>query len=244
MKTLVLQETAFSVEKLAPVWAAQRKMSVTDAAQELHRRWGLLAEGISEAEAEACRLAFEKAGVKIAVREEAACVAAPKAQTLTRLPDVLGPVWLLAAAEITEEHTTMSKPSSSGPSAVQQIASAGILMATGLPIRLGPKKEKAPKVERSTETKLFVEIFSATPLVRGRFNAGEFDYSCLGPKKGYAAPTNARTLLKELSEKFPEAWLNAGAQRLLGRGSATASYQTLDDLDKEIRWLMARRLQP
>jgi hypothetical protein len=244
MKTLILQEPEIAVERIAPAWAAQRKIAVSDAAQALRRSWGILASGISEAEANALHLALKTAGVRTAVLEDAACVPAPAPQTLLRMPSSLADVWLLAACEISEERVTVSKPSSAGPSAVQQIASAGIFMATGLPIRLGPKKEKAPKTERSTENRIFLDIFSATPAGRFRLNAGEFDYSCLGPKKGYSAFGNAKVLLKNLAEKFPGAWLNAGARRLLGGNAGNVLYQSLDDLEKEIRWLMTRRAFP
>src|SRR6185437_11023782 len=156
--------------------------------------------------------AFSDAGIGTRVIESGQWAALPSVQTLKRLPDAFEKVSIIAACGFTEMRTTETTTAAEGPTVAQRLASTGIMMMTGLPIRIGPKKQKnETKIERRTDDQLFFEIVGGSPPARYRIDARNFDYTCLGAKKTYSAAVNGRVLLKELAATYPDAWLNAGA---------------------------------
>jgi hypothetical protein len=113
----------------------------------------------------------------------------------------------------------------------------GLTMATGIPL-MGSKKE----VKRVVETKdraLMLDLLFLGPARRVRVDARAFDYSLLGPKMGYGAEVNFHALLEELAARAPGALRGKGTRALLARRPAGESlYETLDDLEREERWLL------
>ena len=73
---------------------------------------------------------------------------------------------------------------------------------------------------------------------RVRVDSADFDYSVLGPRKGYGAELNFTALLEDLTSRAPQALRGRGTRALLGRKpSAESLYESLDDLGREERWL-------
>jgi hypothetical protein len=139
-----------------------------------------------------------------------------------------------AGLEVRSSKTvTEAAPMEMGEKAVR----LGLTMATGIPM-MGSKKE----VKRVVETRdraLTLDILFLGPARRLRIEAGNFDYSLLGPKMGYGAEANFSALLAELAARAPGALRGKGTRALLARRPAGESrYESLDDLEREERWLL------
>lgn len=86
---------------------------------------------------------------------------------------------------------------------------------------------------------LVLDIVIESPLRRLRVNAERFDFRCLGGRMNYDARNNLRELARSMCELSPSALRARGTDSLLSdkRGEPLA-YDTLDDLDREERWLL------
>ena len=111
-------------------------------------------------------------------------------------------------------------------------------MATGIPLM-----KKKTEVKRTVETRdrrLFLDLVFTGPARRVRVDAAEFDYSVLGPRKGYGAELNFIALLEDLTSRAPKALSGRGTRALLGRRSSSESlYESFEDLAREERWLLS-----
>jgi hypothetical protein len=155
--------------------------------------------------------------------------AAPERLSWTRLAALCA-----AGLEVRTSKTVVEK----APMEIREKAvRLGLTLATGIPM-MGSKKE----VKRVVETRdraLMLDILFLGPARRLRIDAGAFDYSVLGPKMGYGAETNFHALLEELVARAPGALRGKGTRSMLARRPAGDShYESLDELEREERWLL------
>jgi hypothetical protein len=155
--------------------------------------------------------------------------AAPERLSWTRLSALCA-----AGLEVrTSKTVTETAPMEMGEKAVR----LGLTMATGIPM-MGSKKEVKRVVETKDRT-LMLDIVFLGPARRLRVDARAFDYSLLGPKMGYGAEVNFLALLAELVARAPGALRGKGTRALLNRRPAAESqYESLEDLEREERWLL------
>jgi hypothetical protein len=113
------------------------------------------------------------------------------------------------------------------------------LIASGLPLRQAALRRTVETTVEQAEVCGVLDIFQPRPTLRLRIDAAEFDFSCLGQNKTYAAADNLRTLCRELGKIFPGAARNRGAAAAAeDRFPAEARYSSPQDLEAECRWLL------
>ena len=118
---------------LARALAAVRGTPVQDQVLAAKRAWGIVAEDMPESEARALGNALQVSGVKCAVGRTAALAelaAVEPARTVDALPAAHPALIAVAGITVMSMKTTTEKK---GPSGAQKIASAAIMMSTGLP---------------------------------------------------------------------------------------------------------------
>jgi hypothetical protein len=145
---------------------------------------------------------------------------------------------LIAAAAVTITSTTTKKVKE-GPTPGQRLASAGLMLATGLPIKIGGKERTVEKTLHQSDLFFYVDVLTRNPLKRLRVDSQSFDYSFLKERKLYQIMGNFKLLVSDLVKGTPEAWQNHGTRVLLeGKPIQTMGYVTLADLERETRWLL------
>ncbi len=225
--------------ELARALARHKKVPEHDLAGAAKRCWGIVEEDASEAAAK------ELAGALTAAKISA--LAVPKT-LLEELPPaakapLLAPfkperLKLLAAAGF-KETTMRTVTTTEGPDPTQRAIGLGITMMTGMPTGIGKAKKEVQKNVESTELVFFLDLVLSDPMERLRIDAQDFDFSCLGAKKGYSAIVNFRQLLYDLSDASRGAVRNRGTTILLEqRPVREMGYESLSDLDRESRWLL------
>ncbi|HEX4049010.1 MAG TPA: hypothetical protein VH309_14290 [Elusimicrobiota bacterium] len=252
---LVRSPEKFLPTAVASVLAKRAKAPALDFVAPARRAWGLIAESLPAAEAEALAAELTAAGQ--------AALAAPASLLESLAPPVLAAKaefsgdgfdlvsgranaaperlsWTRLAAlcaaglEVrTTTTVTETAPMELGEKAVR----LGLTMATGIPM-MGSKKE----VKRVVETKdraLMLDLLFLGPARRLRIDARAFDYSLLGARMGYGAETNFSALLEELAARAPAALRGKGTRALMARRPAGESqYESIGDLEREERWLL------
>lgn len=253
---LLRHPEAFSVPALAAVLARRARVPALDMIPAARKGWGLAAESLPAAEAEALAAALTAAGLDaLAVpanllEEVPAAVSATKAGfsrdsfELVAGREHAAPesfAWarltLICAAAV-EVRRVATVTETTGPAMAEQAVRLGLTMATGLPLI-----KKKVEVQRQVETRdrrLFLDLVFTGPARRVRVDAGEFDYSVLGPRKGYGAELNFSALIEDLTSRAPKALRGRGTRAILGRGpSAETLYESVEDLGREERWLLS-----
>jgi len=249
MSTLVLASpellhTPEVTGALAKFW----KIPLMDAAHRARRCWGFVGEDLPQGQTDGLCAALAEAGVaslrlsELRSLPEARPVAGmsfgPDAISLRPeevLPFARIAIVSAAAIEVTEVRKTTVKE---GPTAAQKAVRAGIMLTTGLPIGLGKSKEVV-KEQKSTDLLFFMDIVARDPWARWRVDAQRFDYSCLGQEKALGGMVNFRLLLSRLAKSAPVAVRNKGCRVLLGgQPVSSMGYESIEDLDKELRWLV------
>lgn len=244
-----------SPETLAPWFAARGGMALIDAKRAARHAWGMLAEDLTETEAQAARAAAAEMGLP------AACVSDDHFRPLTDPLPVSGlhldgsslrwtsgsppaPLPAVASASIRllsfasiRRDSLVKRVVKEQASGARRLAGLGIMLTTGIPVGLGGTTEVS-RTMASTEWIVFLDVLGEES--RWRVTPERFDFSGLGAGKGVGGPENTRRLLEALRAAAPGALLNRGAQTLLaGRPLSGAGYDDLDDVEKETRWLLA-----
>ncbi len=240
---------------LAEVLASFKKIPFQDAATFTHHAWGVAETHLSHEEAITLTAklsekklksllipsgsfkvlpAFKK-GTNLVLNSDAMEIILEKSsQEVIQGDNVL----LLAVGGI-PERTQITKKISEGPSGAARAVSAGIFMTTGIPISIGGKKKKEEKIETKEETLFYLDVFTKNPLSRYRLDPQHLNYSFLKEKKLYNTFQNFKLLLHELSALAPRSYQNKGMRNLLANQSlSTMGYDTLEDFEKEMRWLI------
>ena len=227
---------------LAKALASARETPVQDQVFAAKRAWGIVVEDLPESEARALGQALRSSGVECAVGPTASLAELPAvepARTVDALP-AAHPI-LIAVAGITVTSTTTTTEKR-GPSGAQKIASVAIMMSTGLPIRIGGRKRSVEKTREEQGLVFYLDLYYEGPSRRLQIDASHFAFSCLEERMLYQAQGNLKLLIRDLVQAAPEAWLNHGTRVLLeGRPIRTMGYESLEDLDREVRWLLTLR---
>ena len=227
---------------LARALAAARGTPVQDQVLTARRAWGIVEEDLAESEARALAEALRSAGIECAVGPAAALADLPAAEAATTIDALPAdrPV-LIAAAGLTVT-TTTTRTEQTGPTGAQKAASAAIMMTTGLPIKIGGRKRKVQKTREEQRLAFYLDLHYEGPARRLRVDASDFDFSCLEERMLYQAMGNLKLVLADQIEAAPEAWLNHGTRVLLeGKPIRTMGYESVDDLERETRWLLTLR---
>jgi len=227
---------------LAKALAAARGTPVQDQVLVAKRAWGIVAEDLSEREARALGHALRSSGVMCAVGPAAALAELPAveaARTVDALP-AAHPI-LIAVAGITVT-TRTTRTEKKGPSGAQKIASTAIMVSTGIPIKIGGRKRSVEKPQEEQSLAFYADLYYEGPSRRVQIDASHFDFSCLEERMLYQAQGNLKLLIGDLVQAAPEAWVNHGTRVLVeGRPIRTMGYGSLEDLDREARWLLTLR---
>ncbi len=246
---LVRSPEKFLPTAVASVLAKRAKAPALDFIAPVRRSWGLAAESLPAADAEALAAELTAAG-QAALAAPASLLEVPpppvpvaKAEFSGDGFDAAGErlswtrlaVLCAAGLEIRAAKTVTEAPAMG---LGEKAARLGLTMATGLPL-MGSKKE-VQRVVEIRDRALTLDLLFAGPARRLRVEAQAFDYSLLGPKMGYGAETNFLVLLAELAARAPGALRGQGTRALLARRPAGESrYESLDDLEREERWLLS-----
>jgi hypothetical protein len=230
---------------LAKALAAIRETPVQDQVLAAKAAWGIVADDLSESGAQALGKALRARGVGCAVGPTAALVElAPveAAETLGALPDAAPTLVSVAAITIT---TTTGGTETKGPGVGQTLANAAIVAGTGIPIKIGGWKRSAERPQQEEDLLFFADLHYRDPSRRLRIDASRFDFSCLQSRMLYQKQGNLKLLIGDVVRAAPKAWKNHGTRVLLeGRPIRTMGYRSLEDLEREARWLLTvRRLR-
>ena len=224
---------------VARALAAARKTPEQDQVAAAKRGWGILAENLSAVEAQGLVEGLGRSGLESASLPMSSLVQLPEAKPIGRFgPTLADQLVLVAAAGITVTSTT-TKTVKEGPSAAQKILSTGILLTTGLPIKIGGKERIVEKTQQHSDLVFYLDLIYKDPLRRLRIDAQRFDYSFLKERKLYFLMGNFKLLVGDLVQAAPGAWRNHGARVLLeNKPLQTMGYESLADLERETRWLL------
>jgi len=224
---------------LAKALASARKTPVQDQMVFAKSCWGIVSEHQTEIEARALAESLRALGVDCLVCPDASLTALPSVEEIKLFQPLAAaaPVLISAAAiTITSTSTRLVKE---GPSTAQKIASTGLMLATGMPIRLGGKERTIEKKQEHSDQVFYLDVIYKEPARRLRINAHQFDYSFLKERKLYQVLGNFKLLVGELVKGTPAAWQNHGTHVLLeGKPMQTMGYNSLTDLERETRWLL------
>lgn len=125
-----------------------------------------------------------------------------------------------------------------GPSTGEKTARLG-LMAAGIPVGFGKKKEVTVKKEEANLC-FYLDIFLSHPTARIRINPDSFNFDCLKEKKSFSSTTNFRLLVSGLSEHSVTAFKNQGTEFILSvKPLNQIHYDSHSDLEKESRWILS-----
>jgi hypothetical protein len=223
--------------QVAKAMAAIHKTPMQDQITAAKNGWGILAKNLPAAEAQSLVEKLSQAGLKS--KAVASLVPLPEAQPLTRWDAAITEkLVLIAAAGVTTTSTT-TKTVKEGPNAAQKILSTGILLSTGLPIKIGGTERTVEKTQQHSELNFYLDLIYKDPWRRVRIDAQRFDYSFLKERKLYFLMGNFKLMVGDLTQSAPSAWRNHGTRVLLdNKPVQTMGYESLDDLDRETRWLL------
>lgn len=239
---------------LADVLSKFKKIPFHDGAHLARLSWGFVAESLSLAEAENLVTLLRKSGLNGVIKEQTDFPALPSAVPIASVQfsnDYLSFVikntstvnvsWAklkVIAAAAFKTSTRKEVKVQEGPSAGQKLASAGIMMATGLPISIGPKKQVVVKQTDQIELLMYLDLMTLDPWARYRVDAAAFDFSFLKERMEMGGPANFKIFVTDLTKKAPNARRNKGTEGLLSNVPVAGwGYQSLADLDRECHWL-------
>lgn len=231
---LLADASGFKPGALAQALGPALKKPAQDLIVPVRKGRGLLADDLSQEEAQRVAQALAEKSVTALAVPRGLLEDLPKAEPLKTLNEPVAPE--LLAAAVFKRTTSRTVKVEEGPSMGKRAVQLGITLATGLPVGLmgGGKKE----VERTIESSDLAYVLDVVAGGRRlRVDAEDFDFSCLGERKGYDAPGNFRRLIEVLA---PSARLvNEGARALLAsRPLRELGYESAEDLDAEERWLL------
>jgi len=244
---------SFDAKKISAALAARSTVSAESWLPVVRRGWGIVAEPSAAEDAEALAAALIAAGlealaVPVSLLEEPpAALIVTKAELSGDGFDVLAGragverrrlIWthmkVLSAGAVAE---TSHKTVTEGPSSSEKAVRLGATIVTGLPLMGGKSKSREVTEERRTA---FIDLLFASPAVRVRVLAAEFDYTALGAKMSYSTELNFRALVAELAARAPAALRGKGARGVLSKApSGELAYDSFEDVQREERWLLA-----
>lgn len=241
--------------KVAEALSAHHKIPFQDAARQSRSSWGIVGDDMEEQGARNLAAKLQAAGLggvvlpRNLLEEPPPPLETSQAELdneairiLPKSGEKASLLWsrlaLLAATAFKIIRTKTIKKVE-GPSPGQKAASLGLMMVTGLPISIGGKKREVEKTQESSDLVYYLDLYERKPLRHFRIDAQHFNYSCLGERMQYGSAENFRTLIETIAQRAPGCVRNRGAQMLLERKQIhTMGYDSLEDLDRESRWLL------
>lgn len=217
---------------LARALAAVRNELVQDQVLAARSAWGIVADDLPEEEAKTLGEALRSHGVECAVCRTAALPRLPaveRAKIIDGLPD--GRPALIAVAAITESVTK-----------TKSTASARLERTGGLSFNVRAERKPADMTDTEHRLDFYADLYYEDPARRMRIDASAFNFSGLGDRMQFRGQANLKLLLEDLLQAAPGTWTNQGARVLLeGKPIRSIGHRSLDDLEREARWLLTLR---
>lgn len=239
---LLKKADAFDPPAVSKALAAHRKVPALDTAAEAKRCWGVVAEGLAAAAAQELVRALAAQGLEAALVLDGSAPPAPPAARAVK-EDWTGLPWAevcLVAAAAFPRAVSSTVTVKEGPDAKQRLVGLGLMLVTGIPVRVGPKAREVTKTVESAEPVFYLDVALGRPVRRLRVDGQSFDYSVLGAAMGPSVLQNFKTLVAAAAAQAPAAARGRGTRILIeGRPLREMGYAGLDDLDRECRWLLA-----
>jgi hypothetical protein len=235
--------------------AAFKKIPLQDAALEAKKCWGIVSDNATPAEADGLVQALTQEGLR-SFSAPASLLAGPRTPNVVKhiniedqglaveaQPGQFRVVpWTyvsVIAVSLFKQTVVKTMKVEEGPSAAEKLAKTGITLMTGIPLPIARKKTVEKKVQDS-ELFFFLDLFLKQSGFRIRLDAQNLDYHFLKEKMELNVQGNFRLLVKEILNRAPNALQNRGVRVLAGGQPLTSmGYDTLPDLEKECRWLLA-----
>ena len=253
---LVRSCEGFSASVVAAVLAKRAGVPALDMIPVARRSWGIVAESLPAAEAEALAAALAQAGQPCVCVPTSLLEDLPPPVSATKVsfsgdgldliagrenpaPERLS--WsrlaALCAAGLETRQTTTVTETPTGVTAGQAVR-LGLTLVTGLPLL--KRRAETKRTVESRDRRLVLDILFSEPARRLRVDAHDFDYSVLGARMGYGAELNFHALLEEFVSRAPRALRGGGTRALLAhRPAGDSLYESLDVLAREERWLFS-----
>lgn len=256
---LLLKPEYLQIPKMAAALARFKKIPLPDAAPMARACWGIVENGLDKEKAEELCARLAEAGLgglavpQNLLEEDIAALPLSKIEFLEgKLRAFLksgeekwiefNSISLLAAAIFKKTTTTLVK-TSDGPTAAQQAVNMGLMLATGIPIKVGAKKKETLKAVEQSDLVYYLDLCQLEPACRLRIDAQHFDFSCLKERMDYNIFGNFKTLISQAAQRTPGALKNKGALVILeNKPIASMGYESLKDLEKESRWLLTLKI--
>lgn len=239
---LLADEDQLQLGAIGQAIAAFKKIPLQDAMHEAKICWGLVADGIADGDAVGLISHLQKQNISAISTPSANVRTLPPAQVVSKDMFPWGDfpfekIRVLGAAPI-KESTSRKIQEKQGPTVGQRAASIGIMMATGLPIPIGPKSKTVEKTITDSEIEFYLDIITEDPTERRRIVGGNFNYMFLKERMLYNTIGNFRLLLSELVARAPKARRSRGLKMLVdSQPLSQMGYETVADLERECRWL-------
>lgn len=237
---LVESQDDLKVPVVAEALAAWKGVPVADAIIAARRCWGLSVESEEKPAADKLAGLLQSRGVGALAVPSSLLEELPAVEPIRSLASAPSKSTVLIAAAGFKKTTTREVKTTEGPSPTQRALKIGLAIA-GVPTFGGGSREVVKRVEES-DLVFYADVVLSDPPLRLRVDAQDFDYSCLGARKGYDALGNFRTLLMVVGDAAPAAVKNKGCRYLLdGKPVRETGYEGLADLEREERWLLTLR---
>lgn len=238
----------FDPTRIARALALFHKTPLQDQVRSAKTSWGLISLSLDAAGAQELIGHLAEEGLEALSMPSSSLAAVPTVESLKKLElnglpyDTLT---LIAAAVVNKTTKTTVRKVEGGRTAAEQILNAGILMTTGLPIKLGKDKKIVEKVQEQSELLFYMDLLFKDPAKRFRIDALQFDYSFLKERKEYSVMNNFKLLLNDFVTLAPKAWHNRGTDILLqNKPIREMGYESLADLERETRWFLTLQSLP
>lgn len=255
---LISKPQDFQPGKIAQALAHFQKIPAQDAAPAARKCWGIIEEDLEKKKAEELVACLKESGLESFTiprglledlpplspvprleLEESGIRGLPKNGEEKRIS--YAAISLIAAIGF-KKTTTSTVKIKEGPSLAEKAIGFGLMLSTGLPIKVGKKEKETLKNQEQSELVFFLDICGQEQSARLRVDAQNFDFSCLGERMEYNIFGNFKTLISEFTRRAPEAEKNRGASVILKNKSISAmGYESLNDLERESRWLLTLR---
>lgn len=254
---LLIDDPVGSAKTIAQALAAARNVPPLDVAREARSCWGLVGDHRPEDEAQSTVAALKElglpsaivptdhlpslAGIQVArkIEIEAGGFRCKLSRGVTPLIPWTAPVFLAAAIIRTRSFKSVSRRE--GPSKSEKLVRIGLTLATGIPIP-GARTQTVTSRQETSATMAVLDIAIDHPAGRIRLEGDRTDLSYLGDRRTYDSLGNFKLMISEASSYMAKENVNFGARTILAQASPTnPGYDTLAELEREERWLMARR---
>ncbi len=236
--------------------AIYRSVPTLDTVNEAKKCWGILTEKISEADAGRLIASLAKYNLLGIPVPQEAMRNLPPVINVDAVDEFEGGIRLVDENEAVHDlkgqdvhvigaaafrSVTQKKiEEKQGPTTGQRAASIGIMLATGLPISIGPKKKTIQKTISDTELLFMMEIVAGNPARRFRIEGTHVNYAFLKERMVAGAMGNFRLLLSDAVLRAPQARRSRGTRILLANEPVTGmGYEGIPDLERECRWLLS-----